>query len=418
MNSSFIMPYSLGTNFDKRLFDVIDEYDTQNLIKSLFGKLQTDFVGGGRSSLYLPNITWNDLQSYIENCHNRNIEFNYLLNPMCMSNKEFIKKTNRKLVDYIKKLHSVGVDAVTINSPYLCELIKSNTPELKVTVGLYALVGTVQQVRYWEQLGADEITLDDKINRNFNLLKSLLIKTKNSGIKLRVIANNVCLHECPYSVLHGTNQAHASEHGHNSKDLPVDYCVLKCNLTRFTNPVKFITSDWIRPEDVQYYENLCNETGNYNFSIKLLERTKSTEFLSRVVKAYISKKYDGNLLDILNVPSKNEISTVNYKSIYKQVIQRKVKLKNIFEYEKIFDLPEVYIDNQSLEGFLEKFIRNYDCDLKCCDDEEGGEEKLDPNIQCGYCRRWANKAITYNDASVVNWSDQCNRYLSNFKKGL
>lgn len=69
---------------------------------------------------------------------------------------------------------------------------------------------------------------------------------------------------------------------------------MKCLSTKIEDMSNLISSDWIRPEDLCYYEKLCEETDNFNLSIKLVERTKSTKFLIRVVEAYARRQYKGN----------------------------------------------------------------------------------------------------------------------------
>ena len=132
------LTFDVGTNFDKNLINVIAENNKNNQFSSVFGKLKTDFLGGGRSSAFLPDITMEELRDYIELCHKNKLEFNYLINAMCMENKELEADSHFKIIELLKELDKIGVDAITITSPYLCELIKTQFPRFKVTVGLYA----------------------------------------------------------------------------------------------------------------------------------------------------------------------------------------------------------------------------------------------------------------------------------------
>jgi len=125
-------------------------------------------------------------------------------------------------------------------------------------------------------------------------------------VTLRLIANNLCLHMCPYSIMHGTVQGHFSCSDSCSRG-DIDYCLMKCLSTKIEDMSNLISSDWIRPEDLCYYEKLCEETDNFNLSIKLVERTKSTKFLTRVVEAYARRQYKGNLLDILLWPKSDDM---------------------------------------------------------------------------------------------------------------
>ncbi len=400
-NEKFSMPYSIGTNFDPELINIISELDKDKSIKSVFGKMRSDILGGGRASLVLPEISMEQLRDYIKLCHSKGLKFNYLLNPMCMENKELSAREHKKIVSYIDKLVNIGVDSVTVNSPYMCEMIKKKFENIKVSIGLYAYIFDMHHVKYWCDLGADELTLYHKVNRNFALLENMLQFTKNTNMSLRLIANNVCLHSCPYCVMHGTSVAHASQNKHFSKHINLDYCLLKCTTEKIKNPVQLISSEWIRPEDVKYYEELCEKTRNYNFSIKLLDRTKSTDFLTKVIKAYTSREYDGNLLDILLWPKLNQVAKVHKKSFIFKAITGRYNLKEVKRFFDIYNLPDIYFDNKKLDGFLEKFISKFVCDEHLC--EECDTENSNSGAYCSYCKSWAQKAITYNNDERKKW---------------
>lgn len=413
-DKQFKMTFSVATNFDPALIDVVDQYNQDGQFTSVFGKLRSDIVGGGRASMVLPELSIKEVKKYIDLCHKKGLQFNYLLNPMCMENKELEIRSHKQIVKYIGELADIGVDAITINSPYLCELIKKQFPGIKVTIGLYAYIFEIQHIKYWEDLGADELTLLHGVNRNFGLLEKMLAYAKKSGIALRLIANNICLHSCPYQVLHGTGQAHASRKGHFSKNIYIDYCILKCISEKIKNPAGIIASEWIRPEDVKYYEQLCQKVGNTNFSIKLLERTKTTEFLTRVVKAYAERSYDGNLLDLVLWPKLNEVAKIHKLPMMLKAITGRYNLRELENFFDALNLPPVFVDNKKLDGFLEGFIGSFKCNQHVCDAVGklggSGEQSLQP---CSYCRNTAQKAIEFDREEVERWIAKTNAVLEN-----
>ena len=170
-----------------------------------------------------------------------------------------------------------------------------------------------------------------------------------------------------------------------------------------------ISSDWIRPEDLCYYEKLCEETDNFNLSIKLVERTKSTKFLTRVVEAYARRQYKGNLLDILLWPKSDDMVVKTEPTA--EEIKTMAELYNIsqmFNYSKIFDLPNIYIDNTKLDGFLKKFVDDYACNHKICVSKQN-IDVTDSNY-CSYCSSWVQRAIIYNGEQVEKWIDNCREF--------
>lgn len=402
MDAAYNMKFSIGTNFDDRLIDAIREIDTARSIKSVFGKLRKDITGGGRASMILPKLTMKGLARYIDYCHKNGLKFNYLLNPMCLGNKEINARSHLKILNYIERLLDAGADQLTLNSPYLCELVKKQFPRTKVTIGLYAYIYNLQHVKYWEGLGADELTLHHLVNRNFALLEECLKYCKNKDMELRLIANNVCLHDCPYQINHGTGQSHASQKGNFSSDLYLDYNLLSCNYSKIKDPAKLLASEWIRPEDIHVYEELARKTGNSRFSIKLLERTKTTDFLIKVICAYTSRSYDGNLIDILTWPSKKNALVIHKLPMYIKAVLGGYNLVELRKFESTFNLPPIRIDNKSLNGFIEKFKVNYDCNANVCGEISRREE---PNgyPKCSYCSTWAENAVTYDEPARAQW---------------
>ncbi len=412
---NFRMKYTIATNFDPELIGEIAKFNQDNAFSSVFGKLKKDIIGGGRSSINLPKVSKNELKNYIQLCHKNHLKFNYLFNPICLGNREFVRKEHHEILKFLDELSNAEVDTLTINSPYLCEMIKQQFPHLKITIGHFAYVSTIQQIKYWEELGADEITLQHQTNRNFKLLEEMLRYTKKSGIGLRIIGNNFCLHDCPFSIYHATGLAHSSDKKQRFNQLYIDYNVIRCNTEKIKDPGKLLSSSWVRPEDVKYYEALSEKTGNDNFSIKLVDRTKTTEFLKRVVKAYALHAYRGNLIDILNLGITSNIKHYDLKALIIGIITGSYNAKIMRKYADGFNLPVPFVDNQKLDGFVEKFIHGYNCDHMVCNDfyaAKSGENN--PNL-CNYCKQWAQSAVTQDETAAKAWLEKSESFLDDLK---
>jgi collagenase-like PrtC family protease len=151
---------------------------------------------------------------------------------------------------------------------------------------------------------------------------------------------------------------------------------------RLDDPAKFIKADWIRPEDLAYYEELGVD------SIKLVNRGMRTENLVRIVEAYTQRRYEGNLLDLLPSASKNiNFSRKNYFQLFKYFFHPGlVNIFKLFALQKAFGELPIYIDNRKLEGFLVS-LQKQNCSSRLCED-------------CGFCKDVARRAIKYEDKEI------------------
>ena len=363
------MKFSVPTNWQS---DLIKKIDKTNVYE-LYGKLASDFIGGGRASAGLPFVSKKQAARHILEAHNNGLKFNYLLNATCLDNLEWTRFGQRRLHYLIDWLIDINIDSVTVSIPYLLELIKRRYPKLNIYISTLARIDSVEKAKYWENLGADEITLSFvDINRNFRILKKI---RESVRCELKLIANLDCLYHCPLLTYHANLISHASQLTHQMRNFLIDYCYLSCDYKRIANPEEFIRSGWIRPEDICYYEDIKID------KIKFVDRRMATEEISLIVDAYTKRKYDSNLLDLFPHTT---------KSIVYQKANPFHKLKYFFrpflvhvfrlaKERKLFTERKVFIDNRKLDGFLEHFL-NEGCDLKFCQD-------------CGYCKKIAEQAV-------------------------
>ncbi len=329
---------------------------------ALFGKLPFDIVGGARPGFVLPDVDRDDVEQYIQACHERGLAFSYLLNAPCLGNLQYSKKGYEQLIELLEWIDHAGADSVTIGMPYLIDLVRERFPRLKVKVSTTARVNTVRKALQYEAMGVEEIIIDEHINREFKTLEAI---RKTVKCNLELILNNICLWQCPYNYEHVNHDGHASREGEQE-----DYCYLQypgylCLYRKLTEPVELLKSPWIRPEDVSSYEDLGYD------SFKITERFKRTPLLLEHVRAYEERRYEGNLLDLFTLPRKDAFTPVHLEYFIKP---EHVNIMKVSELGDVFDLEVrelIQIDNNKLNGFLEHFKRK-DCNQTTC-------------AQCRYC---------------------------------
>ena len=367
------MKIRLGSNWDFSSLDALKGTS----VDALFGKLPFDVVGGARPGFVLPQVDRNYVGRYIKACHERGLEFSYLLNAPCLGNLQYSKKGYGQLIELLEWIDQSGADAVTIGLPYLIDLVRKRFPRLKVKVSTTARVNTVRKALQYEDMGVEEIIIDEHINREFKTLEAIRKAVK---CNLELIVNNICLWQCPYNYEHVNHDGHASREGEEE-----DYCYLQypgylCLYRKLTDPVELLKSPWIRPEDIPHYEAIGYE------HFKITERFKKTSLLLEHVKAYENRRYDGNLLDLFTLPRKGAFTPVHLEYFIKP---EHVNIMKISELEKVFDLEVrelIQMDNRKLDGFIEFFKKN-DCNQTTCS-------------ACRYCETVFERVAVVNEEGV------------------
>lgn len=368
--------FSLATNFSDDLVEGIKSFSD---VYELYGRMKDDIFCGGRPNNVSQNIEKGVFETHVKQVRNLGVNFNYLFNGACLSNKEQDPIWQKELLCFLDYLTSIGVNAVTLTNPLVLQLVKKHFPKLICRISTFCCIDTPEKALRWEELGADIICLDFvKVNRRFDILQKTQNTLKKSKIEL--LATNSCIKDCPFIHTHVNNIAHASDISFGDNMNYIDWCLHKCQLIELRNPTEYIRSPWIRPEDLHYYEKIGIE------HIKLTERGFPTEILLKRLRAYHNRSYDGNLLDLIQghgytfgekkqAPKKTPKEFTDTKQILNEIF----KIRG-FNQPRLYP-AHVFIDNKKLGNFLSFFV-NGGCKNNC--------------RTCTYCNRIAQEAIIQN----------------------
>ncbi|MDO8349350.1 MAG: U32 family peptidase [Planctomycetota bacterium] len=385
------MRLSVATNFDPLLVEGAKGMP----VVEFYGKLRQDAVGGGRAPYQIAPISRRQLAAHVRDVRAAGMGFNYLLNAACLGNRELTRAGQREIEKLLEWVREIGATAVTVATPQLLRLVKTRFPGLGVRISLFGGVDRVRKAQMWEELGADCIVLDGMlVNRELKTLERIRAAVK---CDLELLVNNNCIMGCALSASHMNAIAHTAQSWHANKGFFIDWCFLKCTEMRLRNPVEHLRSEWIRPEDLHVYEAL-----GYDL-FKLTERDIPTEVMMRRIRAYAERRYDGNLLDLVQPygfkgVSRNHAyyknrrtwawvlrflmrpSLVNPRRL--ALLKRLADLRGMTE--PVEGEPPVYVDNRALDGFIERFRKNGCRDVDCKD--------------CRWCHTWTEKAVRVDEA--------------------
>lgn len=276
--------------FDKEYIDSLkqlnESYKNSKIIET-YGCFPDDEIGSSRVGTQLPQIDYKALKEYIEYSKANGIDFNYIMNTTChgdLSNAE-LNKILHKQIELLKKM---GVDSITVSTPYLMEFIKMNYPEIKVVASINMCASSISQTLQLKEMGARRIVLDRNINRNLQLLKDI---KASCDTDFELLANSLCL---PFCIMH---QYHNNLNSHFSKDTDDGfvqcYPYAKCFSSYIDDPILMLCSGWIRPEDLKLYTKIGID------KFKIDGRGIPSDIILSVVRPYMEEKYNGNLFDLM-----------------------------------------------------------------------------------------------------------------------
>ncbi|NOQ55718.1 MAG: hypothetical protein GQ477_02825, partial [Nanohaloarchaea archaeon] len=186
-----------------------------------------------------------------------------------------------------KNMKNEGLTSITITNPIYLKKIKNEIPDINITVSVISEIASVQRAKYFEELGADAFVPDRDINRNLELLKDIKNSTKMNMI---LMVNEGCLYRCPQRNSHYNFISHWSK---KEKDRHLDFMTNYCVNLRGEHPEELLKMQFILPQHLKHYRCITS-------SFKIVGRTRSTDDILEITKAYLKENYTGNLLNLMS----------------------------------------------------------------------------------------------------------------------
>src|SRR5579859_2267404 len=263
------MEIVLASNFDDRLVD-----ETADLpVSTFFGSFPTLLTGGGRPPRILPQVSEERFRTHVAAIHQRGRVFYATINTGDLGLHEYEPGYFERFQRDVARLLGLGVDGFVVALPALIEAIRAEHADVPISVSAVARVRSVTQAEYFRTLGGDTIILEEA-NRDFALIRGLVRR----GLRVEVLVNETCLPACPFRAHHINTSSLSSMPGAPCPTF--EYPMLQCGLEYVRDPTKLISGIFVRPEDLEVFE----EAGVTRF--KVSGRHRSTEWLARAAHAY------------------------------------------------------------------------------------------------------------------------------------
>ena len=214
-------------------------------------------------------------------------------------------RTIRPIIDALTQFLDRGViHGIVYCDHYLLQLLADEAPQLAACLEAVPSVNTMldsydkieAQLYYIRETGfamPGKIILDRSLNRNLDKLAQIAMQIRQHfpGIHIEMLANEGCLPFCPFKLSHDAYIALANLDGHN-RTHEIN-CDIGCMRFLEDQPHRLLQSPFIRPEDIDLYLYHID-------TIKLCGRTLGADFLMNAISAYRARRYEGNLLELLD----------------------------------------------------------------------------------------------------------------------
>ncbi|MGI6538311.1 MAG: hypothetical protein ACOX22_08305 [Caldicoprobacterales bacterium] len=221
----------------------------------------------------------------------RGILLDLLFNSNCYGENaisQHLENSVNSVLDYLDDLVG-GVDIVTTASPAVAHIVKSREGRpVRVRASVNMRIGTVKGMQYTAHL-FDEYYIQREYNRDLKRIEELDKWAAANGKRLYMLVNSGCLNFCSGQTFHDNMVAHEEQidEKQNIKAFQPHMCwnYLKDE----NNWVSLLQNSWIRPEDLHNYKPWFHV-------VKLA--TRMHDSMERVIDAYCSGKFYGNLLTL------------------------------------------------------------------------------------------------------------------------
>jgi len=307
-NSKNDLKFSVGYNYDLDGFlSLISRYKKN--IDSVYFPIPNIYLGSCRvgpqknAKEYIKEIF-----KILEKCKELEIDSIMLLNSTVVDYSKIYRILS--ILRFLKRKNLLN--RVCVADPYLLKEIKKNIPEMIFEISIVAHVRTLEEAKFFKEIGADIITVDREIIRNIALIKNMCKISK-----IKVLLNEGCLKDCVYRYAHYNFLSSCSfnDKKNNISSDQKNKVDKMCTDIISKHPHKIFSAPFVRPEDLKEYLG-------FGLKFKLSTRNWTTDVIEQCLVSYSNMGHKGNLISILNS---------NTSDIFEYIDNSKLEGINFFE---------------------------------------------------------------------------------------
>lgn len=371
------MKLSVGCNWDPAL---VEKLAGINEVTDLCGMLNPTVIGCGSLAYLAPPVTRDEVAAYVKSVHSAGRTMTVILDAPNMEAMEWEPEVHKRVLELFGWLEEIEVDYVELAIPYLVELVHVRFPKLKIKVSPITRTASVDTALFLQEMGADIVAVEQLLQRDFQALKVI---AKDSPVPILLDATDGTLRGSPsygnfdYA---WTNAVQSSDREEltDYRELARTYNPAFDDWYKVKNPAEIIRCNFIRPEDLHYYEEL----GIENFKLDVAIYT--TEHIVNCAETYAARQYLDSTVELANLfysghDYRVEQTVGPLKDNRILPPDPPPQISRFFQLmdNKRFVSEMVRVENPALEGYL-KHVLDGECRA----------------VECQACLRHAGVAVT------------------------
>ena len=287
--------FMVGSNWDPALLRGLAELNGKFLgrakVTELFGSLSNlNPFGTARPAFRIQERTEEELRAFAAAAKQYGIWLNYTAN-VSMVDPRVLHGRKKEIRDFLELIEELGFRRITIAHPLVGEIVAAQS-SIPIELSTILQVRDIRQLRLLKSRipTVDKICIDVFKNRDFAWLDEFLVECEDMGITPELLVNEFCIMDCidrnSCYDLHSLNMAK------EETALFARYPMGRCIRLRYNDPVEWIRSRFMLPQDLPRYQ-----THGYNH-FKISGRTHPTPYILRTTEAYMQGFFTGNMLDL------------------------------------------------------------------------------------------------------------------------
>lgn len=223
------------------------------------------------------------------------IELDTLFNANCYGDEAISPELADFVARNLDEMGEAGLfpDTLTTTSPFIATVLRRKFPDVKIRWSVNIRVHGSIGFEAVDEL-FDSFYVSREHQRDIAYMREMHDWAAAHGKTMGMQANSGCIRQCPFQQFHDNLHGHGD--GRRAKDVATmqDYgftffrCKTNYERGRYED---FLRSTWIRPEDMPMYEPLVDV-------VKLA--TRRHPFPAKVLEAYATNRYDGDLADLMD----------------------------------------------------------------------------------------------------------------------